>query len=324
MLHSMYPRSLYRHATSGFAAIPVISSLLIVCSHAMGCATVIKGSTQVIPVTSSPSRATLVVDGAATYTTPCSISLKRKSGHQLVFQKPGYEDLTYQVHTETSAAVAGNILLGGLIGLGVDAATGASNNLVPASVNVTLTPLELASSTVVGAVSPVATVMPTELCDISALPSPPGKNQVSLAVVDFSVGLEMQKETGRAIGDICRNVVQGSRHFILLDRENMVSILGEQDFAEAVKCDETACLVQYGRLLSVQKMLYGRVSPLGSSCVVYLGLTDVETGRIEATVTEQVEGSIDGLGRLMPTLACNLLKSALSESNTTGASGDTE
>ena len=69
----------------------------------------------------------------------------------------------------------------------------------------------------------------------------------------------------------------------------MLSILGEQDFAAAVVCDETKCLVEYGKLLSVQKILYGRISLLGSSHVVYLSLTDVETGRIESTVSEQIE-----------------------------------
>ena len=40
--------------------------------------------------------------------------------------------------TSGGAAVAGNILVGGIIGLGVDAATGAGKELTPNPVQVTL------------------------------------------------------------------------------------------------------------------------------------------------------------------------------------------
>ena len=324
MRHLSHFLPLYRVTDPASIRVLALPILLVVCLHIAGCATIVNGPEQVIPITSAPSQAKLIVDGSAHYTTPCSVSLKRKTGHTLVFQKPGYEDLTYQIHTKTSAAIAGNILLGGLIGLGVDAATGASNDLVPASVNVTLTPLESSQVMLSQATQPADVVMPTEPCDMSALPSVPIMDQASIAVLDFLVGLEEQKESGRAIGDICRDVVQRSRQFILLDRENMRSILGEQDFAAAVQCDETKCLVEYGKLLSVQKMLHGRISLLGSSYVVYLSLTDVETGRIESTVTAQAERSLDALGRLMPTLVCNLLKDTLSEENATSASAEVD
>lgn len=40
--------------------------------------------------------------------------------------------------TSGGAALAGNVLVGGIIGLGVDAATGASKELTPNPVRVTL------------------------------------------------------------------------------------------------------------------------------------------------------------------------------------------
>ena len=40
--------------------------------------------------------------------------------------------------TSGGAALAGNVLVGGIIGLGVDAATGASKELTPNPVSVTL------------------------------------------------------------------------------------------------------------------------------------------------------------------------------------------
>ena len=106
-----------------------------------GCATIINGTTQKIPVSTDPSGATCAVVGdTSKYTTPCQVELARKSDHVLKLEKEGYEPATVEIKHVLSGAVAGNILLGGLIGWGVDAATGAQNRLIPETVHVTLKP----------------------------------------------------------------------------------------------------------------------------------------------------------------------------------------
>ena len=108
----------------------------------VGCATIINGSTQSVPVSSSPLGATLIVDGLSQYTTPCELELKRKRDHMLVFTKPGYHDTTFQLKRTLSGAVAGNLLAGGPIGWGVDAISGGQHKLVPPVVHVTLAPVQ--------------------------------------------------------------------------------------------------------------------------------------------------------------------------------------
>jgi len=104
-----------------------------------GCATIINGTTQKIPVSSEPSGANCVVVGDTTkYTTPCQVELARKSDHVLKLEKEGYEPATVEIKHVLSGAVAGNILLGGLIGWGVDAATGSQNRLIPETVHISL------------------------------------------------------------------------------------------------------------------------------------------------------------------------------------------
>jgi hypothetical protein len=112
--------------------------VLLVFCQMFGCATIINGTTQKIPVSSSPLGATVIVDGESEYTTPCELDLKRKRDHHLLFKKSGYQDTTFQIKHQLSGAVAGNILAGGLIGWGVDAASGGQYKLVPATVHVTL------------------------------------------------------------------------------------------------------------------------------------------------------------------------------------------
>lgn len=104
-----------------------------------GCATIINGTTQKIPVSSEPSGANCVVVGDTTkYTTPCQVELARKSDHVLKLEKEGYDPATVEIKHVLSGAVAGNILLGGLIGWGVDAATGSQNRLIPETVHINL------------------------------------------------------------------------------------------------------------------------------------------------------------------------------------------
>lgn len=80
-----------------------------------------------------------------TGTTPASFKLPRNSILTVVIEKPGYKTATVQVNhaTATSGAVgmAGNLVFGGIIGGGVDLATGATQDLTPNPVYVILEPL---------------------------------------------------------------------------------------------------------------------------------------------------------------------------------------
>jgi hypothetical protein len=73
-------------------------------------------------------------------TTPCTITVPRKDEFSVVFSKPGYREETVEVKTQVAGAAgfAGNILIGGIIGMGADAATGATLEHVPNPVSATL------------------------------------------------------------------------------------------------------------------------------------------------------------------------------------------
>jgi uncharacterized protein YceK len=103
-----------------------------------GCTTVIKGTTQTVPVNSDPSGAEIVVNNRTVGTTPAEIELKRKRDHQITLQLDGYEPATVAVLKSVGGAVWGNIIAGGLIGWGVDATSGAQYNLRPETVYVRL------------------------------------------------------------------------------------------------------------------------------------------------------------------------------------------
>jgi hypothetical protein len=107
-----------------------------------GCATVTRGTTDQVQLRSAPSGAIAMASTGQSCTTPCTITVGRKDEFNVRFEKPGYLSQDIQVKTQVSgageAAVAGNLIVGGLVGLATDASTGASLDHVPNPVSVEL------------------------------------------------------------------------------------------------------------------------------------------------------------------------------------------
>jgi len=118
-------------------------AFIVLCVFLTGCGSIINGTSQKIAITSDPLGAKVVAVGGKAdveMVTPCTMELKRKYDYMLTVSKEGYKPRTVQVMSVASAAVAGNLIAGGLIGWGVDAATGGDSRLVPEVVNVSLDP----------------------------------------------------------------------------------------------------------------------------------------------------------------------------------------
>jgi hypothetical protein len=113
-----------------------------------GCASVTRGTTENISIASTPAGATAQISGLDIPTacvTPCVVVAKRSADITVTINKEGYESqiipLTKEIPGSGAAGFAGNVLAGGLIGIGVDAATGAALDHKPNPVIVTLQPV---------------------------------------------------------------------------------------------------------------------------------------------------------------------------------------
>lgn len=131
--------------------IQAVVVVAIVGAAVSGCATVVKGSGQDIAVNSSPVEGAECVmhssEGTWHLTTPGSAHVdKSKNDIKLTCSKAGYQDANQVIPSGFEDWTLGNILLGGLIGLGVDASTGAINEY-PHNVNVQMTPVAHAAAT---------------------------------------------------------------------------------------------------------------------------------------------------------------------------------
>lgn len=78
--------------------------------------------------------------------TPCVKELNRKHTYSIAFEKEGYKKLVAILEPKFSAdgaaGMAGNILIGGVIGAAVDGATGAMNDLKPNPMTALLAPID--------------------------------------------------------------------------------------------------------------------------------------------------------------------------------------
>ncbi len=121
-----------------------IGVAMLAVSQLAACATVTRGTKQKFSIVSEPPGADVTTSNGEKCKTPCALKLKRKDAFTATFTLPGYETQTANVRSKFSgggaAAGAGNILLGGFIGAGVDASTGALNNLDPNPLKVVLVP----------------------------------------------------------------------------------------------------------------------------------------------------------------------------------------
>jgi PEGA domain len=106
------------------------------------CATVTRGTTSQVQIRSEPSGALATTSLAHTCTTPCTLTVNRKDEFVVTFNLEGYQEQSVEVKTriagEGAAGFAGNVLVGGVVGMGVDAATGSSLEHVPNPISVIL------------------------------------------------------------------------------------------------------------------------------------------------------------------------------------------
>ena len=112
-----------------------------------GCATVVKGTTQQIAVnTPGVAGATCTLSssaiGSRVVQTPATLTVEKgREGITVRCSAECYNDGTGVVASNAEGMSAGNVVFGGLIGLGVDAASGAINSYA-SQTDILMTPIQ--------------------------------------------------------------------------------------------------------------------------------------------------------------------------------------
>jgi hypothetical protein len=119
-----------------FARARRVAACALLAVSAGACATVTRGTNQAWTIqTTPPGAAVKTSNGFACNTTPCTFKMKRRSTFDVTITKDGYKtyhgNVVHQVGGGGGAGMAGNVIVGGLIGAGVDVASGAMMDLKP-------------------------------------------------------------------------------------------------------------------------------------------------------------------------------------------------
>jgi hypothetical protein len=148
--------------------IAVLLSLVMVAVS--GCASITRGTTEAFVIETDPPGATARLSSGETCTTPCTLTKKHRDEFTVNIEKEGYEPVDANVSHTTAgsgaAGMAGNVLLGGIIGAAIDAGTGSTQKLAPNPLAVTLLPTNTTQSvsdaTISGETEPLAFVAGAE------------------------------------------------------------------------------------------------------------------------------------------------------------------
>lgn len=135
--------------SSGRAVATVVVAVAL--AAVSGCATLVKGTTQQVSVTTDPAGAMCRFDRKGSMVgivnpTPGTVSVSKGWGDlDVACSKDGYEEATALMTASFQAMTLGNVLLGGIIGIVIDASSGAMVEY-PTSIEFVLFPLEFTSA----------------------------------------------------------------------------------------------------------------------------------------------------------------------------------
>lgn len=110
-----------------------VVAALSACALLPGCATITKGTSQVVAISTpgAPGASCTLTSsaiGSQVVQTPATLTLeKSQQSINVVCKKACFQDAVGVIPSFTEGMTAGNVLVGGVVGLGVDAISGAMN-----------------------------------------------------------------------------------------------------------------------------------------------------------------------------------------------------
>ena len=120
-----------------------VSACISLAATTAACATVTRGVKEGWTVTSSPAYAQVTTtNGFSCEATPCTFKMMHRSTFDVTVSKVGYKTFHGHVINQVSSGgglgMAGNVILGGAVGVVVDVASGAMMELKPNPMSITL------------------------------------------------------------------------------------------------------------------------------------------------------------------------------------------
>jgi len=95
--------------------------------------------------------------------------------------------------------------------------------------------------------------------------------------------------------------------YTVVDRSQMDKIFDEFKI-QSTGCTDISCAIEFGKILSVEKIIIGEVGLVGGTYTLNASIVDVETAKVTAAAQYKHAGAIDNiLNRGMPRIVDTLL-----------------
>ncbi|MDR0835247.1 MAG: PEGA domain-containing protein [Tannerella sp.] len=265
-------------------------SMTVIAVLFSSCATIISGTSQPVNFNSEPQGAMVTIDGQPIGKTPVSAEIKRKTKSTVVFSKENYEEQAVNMKGNFNAVTLGNILLGGIVGLAVDFATGAAWKY-DSNAYIQLTPSN-------GYISPRTNHNTSIIRKV--VPATTGYEQ-KVAVLD-PIGSDIPLDIMVIVREEISNAVVNTEGYTILEPEQINRVLGENK----IRMDEKQ-IGALGNTMGADKVFVTNVTKLSNSYYVSCRLVDVATAQIEAKKT----GTIAANGSNIDEVIANIMRTIL-------------
>ena len=133
--------------------------------------------------------------------------------------------------------------------------------------------------------------------------------KITLALMDLTT-TGISKSEGAILTDALLSYLVNTNYYDIVERSKRDEILKEQGFAQSGACNETACLIEVGKYLSVQKMIGGSVGKFGQTWAINIRLLDVKTGKVDRAYIKSYKGEMDQLLEYMNEIARELVQTS--------------
>lgn len=132
---------------------------------------------------------------------------------------------------------------------------------------------------------PEGVTLPPQTPSTVSYPSYSG-NRLSIAVLELKA-LGVSQITASILTETLREELFKTQRFRITNRSDMVEIMGEQAFSQSGACDDTQCIIEYGKILGVEKMIAGSISKLGQIYSITLKLVNITTAENEKIISDR-------------------------------------
>ena len=129
---------------------------------------------------------------------------------------------------------------------------------------------------------------------------------LSIAVLNLKA-IQVPDPVALIVSDILRDELFQTQRFKIMSRTEMDAIFKEHAFVLTGACDDIGCYIEVGKMLTVEKLIVGNLSQLGSIYYLSLKMVDVNTAQYEKIASARGPASDDELFSIVKSAVMNLI-----------------